>query len=292
MKRNNIIIISLFSLVLVMLSSCVEEKRQDDLTKRGQEIFNVWNYIISENIENNSNIAFVFNTYLEAANDSVAESIRVNDINNAYIINQDNQENVWLIMDNNVVYYKIITNGKTLSEINAEWNITINRVPYYSCLYGGKKYVKITHNNATTWDISVTNSLNALSYINVAIINPEMFVPSTIFNTDFYMTGCGHIAVEPEFHCDESICDGDNVFMDFNITSTLQHKFYKVFTDGNIDLSVVNSNDERTSTSASFDTKSIYNNFAIITYREVTDTVNLFLRIPEDMKWYPITSYE
>ncbi|MDD4142135.1 MAG: hypothetical protein PHR20_05015 [Bacteroidales bacterium] len=288
MKRNNIIIASLLSIVLVLFNSCIEEGH-GDLTKRGQEIFGVWNQIISENIENNSNIAFVFNSYLEAEDNIAAEQIRINDLNNAYIIEQEDMPNTWHLIYDNIIYYTISTNGKTLSEINAEWNITIRSDKYYLNGQCGSQYVKVTHPDESSWNLSVSNSLNPESTINVSIVNTKG-VPTTIFNSEFQITGYGHVAVKPELN--DAIFDGDSVFMDFVITSQMQHKFYKVFSDGGIDLSVTNSRGERTFTSASCFNDGIYNNYALITYREVTDTIVLPIIVPEGYRWVPLTSFE
>lgn len=179
------------------LQSCkVDDNNVTRKNLKGMEVTSYWSNATKWTLLLGANRGFCFNAWLSATGEDQQQ------IEDRYFSNckiRQESDNVWVLMQDNNLKYRIRTNGMLLSESNAEWTIVEYQPenPAYLHLvhnYADSVVAVVTNLGNMSWDIRLVMD-NVISdeelYAHFTVTPQNGTIPVSLFSTVCAISGDG-----------------------------------------------------------------------------------------------------
>jgi len=264
------IIIHLFvaTIILTSFTSCMIESGDDldgNVTEKGFELCHYWDNNLNSDVIATVEKAFNLNAYITAPE---AGKTLIEDLYFPYYKIRQIDSIQWTLIEQQYTRYRFNTNGKTLSEIGAQWIITSYKNSDASELEILNSY-SIECTGASTWHITTTNS--DPFYVNYTITTDSMV--ETLASEPYTLEGSSFLYYSTYYgySYDYSYENNTDVFIDATITESI-HKTAQGYSSGKINLKATNNADQEIETTAEFYRQNPVSYKVKITYKGVTES--------------------
>ncbi len=290
-------IIAGFFFISFILSGCVEHYDIPSRTEKGKAVYNSWHKGVDTVLSRYIDIAFVFNTWYEAA-DSQKNNIEDRYLSLFKIRDLGNDQ--WGLYSGAELAYRISRHNKSLSESNAVWiveatNATLNmannntqdyyqndRYEFVTFLNDDKTTIVLHTTGTNEWDIQVGYAFPNVQ-MDIHLKSIDSIAPASLFESSFVWSGEGSFAYLANYGYDITYIDfettEDIVFrhqskpvgnQDENYYTYPKKTFY--WSGGKVSLNATGSSSgEEVKTDASFSQLTSSQFGIYITYKGITE---------------------
>jgi len=234
-----------------------------NVTEKGFELCHYWDNTLNSEVITTVEKAFNLNAYIVAPE---AGKPLIEDLYFPYYKIRQIDSTQWTLIEQQATRYRFITNGKTLSEIGAEWIITS---------YKDASQLEILSSytmectGLSTWHITTTNS--DPFYVNYTLTTDTMV--ETLTSEPYTLEGSSFLSYSTYYgyaSYDYYYANNADVFIDATITEPI-HKTPQGYSSGKINIKATNNANQEIETTAEFYRQNPISYKVKITYKGVTE---------------------
>jgi len=257
MKKITIIILTCLISATAFQSCVIEESDYRSTSDKPFNIFSYWRYGFSEAQMCFPNVAFNFNTWLEASEvdrDSISKLYFPK-----YVI-RGNEDGSWSLLRNGVEAYNIVTNGQSLSDVGASWilrayyseeeELTVNSSLGYTfndnvSFNNPVETAAVTCSAPGKWVVDVNKPEDLVlgeypNFLLVTISTPNLVSISDLRDGGYYIEGCGQFEFLKRYCYDENDPEFQTVKLYFQTEEPLYCDGKYVWNAGTVNISANN----------------------------------------------------
>lgn len=270
--KKSIIAIALLSIICC---GCKEHERNEEMTLRGKAICDVWFNATKCVLENMVAPSFRLEEWINA-DDSLKPAIEQRLFQHKHVRQFGEGTGIYEILDNNVVLYSVNTYHKSISDPDAEWEVTTyppySGQDYYSVMpefvyTDSFNVITIKHTEAQQWLINGNDNKLAGSTINLLLTLPTIpVIPGSADNKTLTLKGDG--AFMYSGHDFEDASKESPVTLHFDIAEQLIPKTLKLlkWERGVVDFTASKNGCEDVKASVTYQDDQL-----IIRYRDISE---------------------
>ncbi|MCK9339009.1 MAG: hypothetical protein PHQ33_01200 [Bacteroidales bacterium] len=233
-------------LLLIVCNSCEwqEAEERGNLTQRGKQIYDIWDYSSQSILNDFVDKAFIFNAWY-TANDSVKRIIEDQWFPYYKIRNDGNGK--YGLYSGTTLDFSFETNLQSLTDSSANWTITrhnsyLEMNTYYSC-EPIINSVKINYTNNMEWDIRIDSNSNSNSSALWHLHISGNSVPESISLADYELSGHGVFAMQ-NYESIGGRYGNAPTFLEYEIAENFAHSPGANWERGSVDILLYNEKAE------------------------------------------------